>query len=545
MRTIQELLNVPRFADLKLLNKNGNLKNMVEGIEITEAPDIAEFIPENTLLLTTAMFFKNNQEELLPFIDTLQKAGVSALGIKLGRFLEKIDQEVLDYADSLHFPIIQIPGTTPLGPLLQQLLNYLWDVRKEEISYAMDIQKNLTKLLVDDVSVSRFIVEFAKIIKVPIILLNPLQEIIAQSNHFISIKNNPSYYIDQIKGKGLFQSEDHSLSFTSEKKGQKWQGSIYPLKVHRNFPYFLCVLHPELLPYPISEFAIEQAGIILSFILFKNQAVEESLLEVEKNFFKQMMEQQNNSPKEKDWLEIGKPHGFIESDFYQVIFIHCTHDNDELNKVKYKQEKTLLVFLWLRSKLQTKLNNPLLFYNKEENIIQLILQEHVKDMERILLSATEELEIIFPVSLVFSLGRPSLYLNHLTSSYIEAKLAYKKSLKKEHVRFHYFERDGIMNLFNNFDTSEVNYYCQAFLGDLANPEDIGQIELRKTLRTYLNNQCEITKTAADLYIHRHTVKYRINKCREIIGKPIEEPSISLGLRIALELSASEDELILE
>lgn len=545
MRTVQELLGVPRFANLKLLNKNGNLQNIVEGIEITEAPDIAAFIPKNIFLLTTAMSFKNNQENLFPFIDSLQKAGVAALGIKLGRFLEKIDQEVLDYADSLHFPIIQVPGTTPLGPLLQQLLNYLWDVKKEEISYAMDIQKNLTKLLVDDVSVSRFIIEFAKIIKVPIILLNPLQEIIAQSNHFISIKNNPSYYTNQMKEKGLFHSEGHSLSFTSEKKGQEWQGSVYPLKVHRNFPYFLCILHPELLPYPISEFAIEQAGIILSFILFKNQAVEESLLEVEKNFFKQMMEQQNNSPKENDWLEIGKPHGFIESDFYQVIFIHCTRDNNEPNKVKYNQEKTLLAFLWLRSKLQTKINNLLLFYNKEENIIQLVLQENIKDIEKILLTATEELEHVFPVTLVFSLGRPSLQLNHLTSSYIEAKIAYKEGLKKEHVRFHYFERDGVMQLFNKFDTSEVNYYCQAFLGDLAHPEDAGQIELRKTLRTYLNNQCEITKTAADLFIHRHTVKYRINKCREIIGKPIEDPSISLGLRIALELSAPEDELIIQ
>ncbi|MDT3893816.1 helix-turn-helix domain-containing protein, partial [Staphylococcus arlettae] len=54
----------------------------------------------------------------------------------------------------------------------------------------------------------------------------------------------------------------------------------------------------------------------------------------------------------------------------------------------------------------------------------------------------------------------------------------------------------------------------------------------------MDNQCDITKTAEKIYIHRNTVKYRINKCTNIIGSEIEEPMNSLNIRIALYVSES-------
>ena len=52
----------------------------------------------------------------------------------------------------------------------------------------------------------------------------------------------------------------------------------------------------------------------------------------------------------------------------------------------------------------------------------------------------------------------------------------------------------------------------------------------------MDNQCDITKTAEKIYIHRNTVKYRINKCSNLIGTNIEDPSQSLNIRIALYVS---------
>ncbi|MGW9985807.1 DNA-binding PucR family transcriptional regulator [Staphylococcus cohnii] len=52
----------------------------------------------------------------------------------------------------------------------------------------------------------------------------------------------------------------------------------------------------------------------------------------------------------------------------------------------------------------------------------------------------------------------------------------------------------------------------------------------------MDNQCDITKTADKIFIHRNTVKYRINKCSNMIGTNIEDPVHSLNIRIALYVS---------
>ncbi|MEG2601817.1 MAG: helix-turn-helix domain-containing protein, partial [Carnobacterium sp.] len=67
-------------------------------------------------------------------------------------------------------------------------------------------------------------------------------------------------------------------------------------------------------------------------------------------------------------------------------------------------------------------------------------------------------------------------------------------------------------------------------------------ELRRTLKVYLESQCEITITAKKLFIHRNTVKYRIAKCEELFESPINDPKLSLNLRLALVLSDTEDQI---
>ena len=45
----------------------------------------------------------------------------------------------------------------------------------------------------------------------------------------------------------------------------------------------------------------------------------------------------------------------------------------------------------------------------------------------------------------------------------------------------------------------------------------GGDDLVNTLRCYLNNNCSAVKTASDLYIHRNTVLYRVQKAEEVLG----------------------------
>ena len=92
MVTFQELLGVDRFSVFKPINQNADLTREITSADITEAPDIKNFVSQNTFLLTTGIFFKDDQQGLIDLITELNKVPIAGLGIKTSRFLKKIRQ---------------------------------------------------------------------------------------------------------------------------------------------------------------------------------------------------------------------------------------------------------------------------------------------------------------------------------------------------------------------------------------------------------------------------------------------------------------------
>ena len=541
MTTMKELLDIPRFSDLKVINASANLSLTVKSIEISETPDVALYIPKNALLLTTAMSYKDNQQDLITLIDSLIRVDSAGIGIKVGRFLGEIDQTVIDYANSVQFPLIQIPNTTPLGTLSHQLLNYLWDTKTEKMSFALDIQKRFSNLLMNDASVARFIADFGKMIKTPVILLDPFKEVIAQSKAFTRTGKVAvaEYYVEQVLLKKPHLLENETDSFLiKDIDGHEIQISIHPIKGNNYFPYFLLILKPEQIPYPISEFAVDQACMVLSFVLYKNLKVEESMHNLGGDYFAQLIEsQQLLENKTKNWLDSGLNFGIVNSNFYQVIYIHCQHDYQNEWKKQYNREKSHLASNWLSEKLIPYFRDAQIFHIKNNNHLVLLLQSKYENLDDILEKTAADLEKILPISLVFSVGHSYNKIEMISSSFIEAKMSFEEVYGKNHQhRINYYHSRGMMHLFENIQTDEVHYFCQDTLKELAYPKEESMIELRRTLKTYLDNQCEITKTSKILFIHRNTVKYRIEQCEKILGTPINEPSFSLNLRLALTLS---------
>jgi purine catabolism regulator len=70
---------------------------------------------------------------------------------------------------------------------------------------------------------------------------------------------------------------------------------------------------------------------------------------------------------------------------------------------------------------------------------------------------------------------------------------------------------------------------------LAFPKTKEDQELVKTIQVYLDYQCEITEASRKLFIHRNTVKYRIEKTEAILNCSFRDPADSLRIRVALAI----------
>ena len=539
MKILAEVLALPRFSDLQLLSSHSNLTQPLESVEITETPDVADFIPKNVMILTTAMIYKDDQEKLKPFIDSLKQAECTALGIKVGRFLDEISPEIVAYASAVDLPLIKIPSTQPLGGLLHEIVGYLRDSKTEQMSVAFDIQKRFSTLLMQDVDATRFIAEFAKILNAPIILLSPWQQVIAHSNYFYGNQKSAEFFIEQL-------SKDHFQQLAQEKKifrlqderQENIQVAGFLIRVNDYFPYYLLVLSPEQIPYPISEFAIDQAILVLTFMLFKNQKIAESFEHLKTDFLDRLLDtHQEALSKHQNWLELWKNYRLINSDYYQLAIVYGVTKPENETHIRYQQAEGQLIFQWLKEQLPEILPDVALFKLKNQNKSILIFQSKKNDHLMILQNLAERLQQALPITIRFALGNAYENLEDLPNSYIEASSTLEASLHAQKpATVQLFHPKGLAGLFEKIGTEDVEYFCQQQLKELAYPTEPTLQELRKTLKVFLDFNCEITKTANALYLHRNTIKYRMNQCEKLLGTSIQEPETSLLLRVALELS---------
>lgn len=542
MTSLNDLLNLPRFSDIKLLTPGLSRLDMpIKSVEITETPDIEHFVTEDCFLLSTTMVYQDRQEELIPLIDSLIRSKAVGLGIKIGRFLGTLDERVIAYAESVGFPLISIPDNYSLGSLLHQFLDIIWGARHEELSFALDIQKSFSDLLIQDAPIKLVIEQFSQMVKTPVILLNPYWKNLTHSLHFNDSNNRADFYTSQIYDL-LKTSDKVEGSFLIQDINRKdLHVSLVPIRVYNNFPHYLVILNPEHIPYPISNFAIEQASMVLSYILFKNERVADSKYAQEADFYKELIDYSSqNQHKTPDRLMNAK-FGYIKSNYYQIVHVYDSSALKLSKLTPYGEELLLIASRWLRQNIKEYFSDGLVFYFYQTKEIVLMIQAKPTHLNEVLMKIREDIANYLPLKLIFSVGNAYPTLGQIDQSHTQAHLVFEERQTQQLMDpIITYENKGMFHLFNHLEHNDVRFFCQTILQDLAYPEDASLIELRKTLHVYLNSQCEIARTASALFVHRNTVKYRIQRVEETLGFHVNSPENSLNLRLALELS-SEDQ----
>jgi sugar diacid utilization regulator len=84
------------------------------------------------------------------------------------------------------------------------------------------------------------------------------------------------------------------------------------------------------------------------------------------------------------------------------------------------------------------------------------------------------------------------------------------------------------------DPAELERFYSETLAPLAVYDEQYETELVATVEAYLENDGSVAKTAARMYTHRHTIRYRLERVRELAGHDISSSEgrekLSLGLK---------------
>lgn len=137
-------------------------------------------------------------------------------------------------------------------------------------------------------------------------------------------------------------------------------------------------------------------------------------------------------------------------------------------------------------------------------------------------------------NLLLSCGNIHKGVVDIRTSYQEAisTLSIMRRLSRKYVG--HYRNLGIYRLLLQIkDTNELELYYHSQLDPLLEHDANNDADFLLTLKTYLKTQCNVTKTAQALFLHRNTLVYRINKIKDLLGKDLEDAQVCLELMMAI------------
>lgn len=537
LKTVNDLFILEGMEDATVLAGHRGLTRPVQFVNISDAPDIIDFSGENHLLLTTAYAFKDDPQKLSDLIRQMNALNCSGLVIKLKRFLIELPEEVRLLANELSFPIIDLPMDYTLGEVSYHILNFLNNHKAEQLYYALHVHNEFSDMLIKGFSLSSIVEQLGYFLKRPVLLLNHRGEKLAHGHDFRknTMKQIEEEIIDKVRDNITAAREGTSFNIPSDLDRTV---KTFPIPTQRQQPSILAIIDAQSLPYPSSQLAIEQACNVISFTLIKEQAIEENARLYKNNFFADLIEGRINS--ENEILSRCDFYG-LENDL-KTICIVCNidpkeddfagiHDHEKMVSELHNSIYDLLEDEMIDAQMRGTL------FTKEKFFVMLIQFEDYTDEETAIIQKfLEETQahIANECDLSFGISNQVQSPTSIPVAYHEAVEAINSGYDMKMEKFiRFYKVREIKELLSMIPQNNLRELYENTLKTLAYPKTKEDEELLKTIQVFLDSQCEISETSRKLFIHRNTVKYRIEKTEAITELSFQDPSDSLRVRVAL------------
>lgn len=537
MKTVNDLFILEGMKEGIVLAGHRGLTRNVQFVNISDTPDVINFLSENHLLLTTGYAFKDDTDKFCELIKQMHELNCSGLVIKISRFFNELPREVKLLADDLAFPIIDLPTKHTLGEVSRHVLNYLNDHEAEQLYYALHVQKEFSDMMIKGYSLTALIEQLGHFLSRPTLLLNHRGEKIAHSHDFRmdSMKLVEQEIIEKVKDDLPAAREGSTFTIPSR---EQQSISTFPVQTKRQHPSMLVIIDSMTLPYPSSQMAIEQAGNVITFTIIKEQAIEENSRLLKNNFFDDLIEDRIHS--DEEILSRANYYGLNEN--LTNICIICTVDQKGQNyeDLQLYEKKAGELYNSIYDQLEDEIvhsNLDGILFTKEKYFVMILQfaagnEADPNEVTEFVNRCQESLQGDFSIS--FGISNTVHSIKDITTAYNEACEAIMSGYDMNKSGFiNFYKMKELEDLLNTIPRKDLKALYENTLKSLAYTKTKEDQELIKTIQVFLDSQCEISETSRRLYIHRNTVKYRIEKAEELLNCSFRDPAHSLRIRVAL------------
>ncbi|HLR21174.1 MAG TPA: PucR family transcriptional regulator ligand-binding domain-containing protein [Tissierellaceae bacterium] len=155
MVTVKELLALPVLRRLKIVAGYRGLNKRVSSLTVMEVPDITKWLKGNDFIITSFYAVKDDVQKQIKLIDKLADLNCSCLAIKLGEFIEELDELIIEKANEKGLVLTVIPQDITYIELIVNGMEKILHNRDIEFM----IEKYMKDIIFDNYEAYEFIIE--------------------------------------------------------------------------------------------------------------------------------------------------------------------------------------------------------------------------------------------------------------------------------------------------------------------------------------------------------------------------------------------------
>lgn len=529
---IKQILEIPSLSSAKVIAGASGLDRKVSGIMVLEAADIENWGKEGEIILSSYFALKDfDENELRIFFEKLHHIGISAFIIKLDRLLTAIPKPAIDLCNQYAIPLIQLPKSIKYEAVILQIMGPLIDQNVSLLNKHYEVHNQLTRLALKEPSIHTVLNELKKMISCDITFVDNTQDTNISTNFqyeqfellkSISIPSNQfmnfQYYANTVR----YRLIDANHIFK--------QLSAQIPNLEKNDCHLIIHTKDRRLSND-DLMVVENVVSFLQMKLLQQYAVSQNLFHFNNSLVNDLLNGRMYTPEKITELLHQLHIGTFSR--YQVMMIHLSSENANIGS---SPDWAVDLFRYMKGYLKQRWFN-IAFLEKQDRITflnnfskndKLFTKDLAEDMVQ---SLRKQHNIpAFHFRIAISTSGDTGDIPKLNQEVLDIQ-------KVLHL-FHHpdtiytYDDLGIYKLFlsaNTMDNLE-EYIPPAFLAFRTEHP-----ELLDTLFCFLDHNQSFSETAAAMYLHPKTIRYRINQIADKLPFDFSDPEQILEAQVSSRL----------
>lgn len=517
--TVEKILQLSTWSETRLIGGQQGVKRIVKHVNIMEVPDILDWVKDGEFLLTTAFAIKDDLEAQNSLIPRLAAKGLAGLAIKPGRYIKEIPKLMIQQAEELNFPLIELPFDKAFSELMNPIYGEIFHYSHADfLDKSMATHELLMEIVLQGGGLDEIANSISSLIKNPVMIVNSFGEMLVAANWNYPYQHS---WIFERKS-GRFEIQEVNL------KTKRFRLISFPITAgQKNYGYIL-ILETTRFLEQIDLISIERASTIAALEIINQQAITE----VERRYLNEYLYDLLHDRLENIEIMLSRARDLrLEpKKSYGVVVLYFVDESgkemarqiirrvEEGMKVIIGDWGSQLIILW-----------PLFSQHKFR-----YLSQDTNFMQKLEFTNKylEERDLHY----YMGIGTSYQKFSQLAKSYQEASKAVKIArMMDKRNKFIFYENLGVYRLFENIQRAELEQYMSELFDSLIQYDQRHQTGLIETLKTYFEVDGNLKKVAKNLYLHYNTVLYRMERIQEITGIDLRDWDSRLGLEIALKI----------